>query len=217
MIRRNFLKAAGAFVSGLPVVAKGGSHRLNSVEQRSRPECFPAHLNSSTLTATAMSVLSSSERNEGVCLLDIGHRTTEMSVCVANKCRHYEILRFGGDQITTAIAARRDVPFDVAERMKIDYGFALSLLLDPRASIHPPAEAFDLVDIVQGKLAELFSKTDAILLKTGFRPELRHGIVLAGGPAMTPGIVELGEECFHNIVRVASKHRAAAWAPVACA
>jgi cell division protein FtsA len=216
MIRRNFLKAAGALVSGMPVVAQGGSHRLNSVEQRSRPECFPDHLNGSALTATAMSVLSNSERNEGVCMLDIGRRTTEMSVCIANKCRHYETLRFGGDHITTEIAARRDVPFDVAERMKIDYGFALSLLLDPRAVIPPPAEAFDLVDIVQGKFEELFSKTDTILRKTGFRTELRHGIVLAGGPAKTPGIVELGEECFHNIVRVASKHRAVAWAVLAC-
>ncbi|MCX8086701.1 MAG: cell division protein FtsA, partial [Rhodocyclaceae bacterium] len=46
------------------------------------------------------------------------------------------------------------------------------------------------------------------LVKSGYARLLRAGIVLTGGTAQMPGMAELGEEVFHNTVKVGLPHYA---------
>ena len=48
------------------------------------------------------------------------------------------------------------------------------------------------------------------LNKSGYERLIRAGIVLTGGAAQMPGMTELGEEIFHNTVKLGAPHYDAA-------
>ena len=59
-----------------------------------------------------------------------------------------------------------------------------------------------LAGFIQPRVEEIFLKVQEELARSGFERLLRAGIVLTGGAAQMPGMVALGEEIFHNTVKV---------------
>ena len=56
--------------------------------------------------------------------------------------------------------------------------------------------------MIQPRVEELFELIQAELRRAGFEEVLSSGIVLTGGAAVMPGMIELGEEVFHMPVRL---------------
>ena len=59
-----------------------------------------------------------------------------------------------------------------------------------------------LADVIQPRVEELFEIVQAELRRSGYENVLSSGIVLTGGSASMPGMIELGEEIFHMPVRL---------------
>jgi cell division protein FtsA len=161
--------------------------------------------------ASAIAVLSEDEKDLGVCLIDIGGGTTDLAVYANGAIRHTAVIPIAGDQITNDIAMALRTPTKEAEDIKIRHGVALVGLADPSQMIEVPGvgergsrqmSRVTLAEVIEPRVEELFQLVQQELRRSGFEEVLSSGIVLTGGAALMPGMVELAEEVFHMPVRI---------------
>ncbi|WP_229678814.1 MULTISPECIES: cell division protein FtsA [Silvimonas] len=161
--------------------------------------------------ASAHAVLTEDEKELGVCLVDIGGGTTDLSVFVNGAIRHTAVIPIAGDQVTNDIAMALRTPTGEAETIKLQYGVALRHMTDPQQMIEVPGvgerglrqmSRHTLAEVIEPRVEELYSLVQAELRRAGFEDRLSSGIVITGGAALMPGMVELGEEIFHMPVRL---------------
>ncbi|MGB4468248.1 MAG: cell division protein FtsA [Azovibrio sp.] len=160
--------------------------------------------------ASSYAVLSEDEKDLGVCLIDIGGGTTDIAVWTQGAIRHTSVIPIAGDQITNDIAMALRTPTRDAEDIKCKNGCALSQLADPEDILEVagvderPSRKLSrraLADVIQPRVEELFELIQHELRRAGFEDVLSSGIVITGGAAVMPGMIELGEEIFHMPVR----------------
>jgi cell division protein FtsA len=165
--------------------------------------------------ASGHAVLTEDEKDVGVCLVDIGGGTTDIAVFAQGAIRHTAVIPIAGDQVTNdiAIALRTSTPD--AEEIKMRYGVALQQLADPEEMIEVPGvgdrpatrlSRQTLAGFIQPRIEEIFQQVQDELRRSGYERLLRAGIVLTGGAAQMPGMAELGEEIFHNTVKLVTPH-----------
>ncbi len=161
--------------------------------------------------ASATAVLNEDEKELGVCLMDIGGGTTDIAVFTNGAIRHTAVIPIAGDQVTNDIAMALRTPTKEAEELKVRHGCALRQLADPTEIVEVPGvgergprklSRQTLAEVIEPRIEELYSLVQAELRRSGFEELLSSGIVLTGGTARSPGMVELGEEVFHMPVRV---------------
>ena len=58
-----------------------------------------------------------------------------------------------------------------------------------------------LAGVIEPRVEEIFSLAQQVVRESGFEEVLSSGIVLTGGSAVMPGMVELGEDIFLKPVR----------------
>jgi cell division protein FtsA len=161
--------------------------------------------------ASGMAVLTDDEKDVGVCLVDIGGGTTDIAVFTQGAIRHTAVIPIAGDQITSdiGIALRTSTPD--AEEIKIRYGVALQQLADPDEMIEVPGvgdrpatklSRQTLAGFIQPRIEQIYQMVRDELARSGYERLLRAGIVVTGGSATMPGMMELGEEMFHNTVKL---------------
>lgn len=161
--------------------------------------------------ASGMAVLTDDEKDVGVCLVDIGGGTTDVAVFTQGAIRHTAVIPIAGDQITSdiGIALRTSTPD--AEEIKIRYGVALQQLADPDEMIEVPGvgdrpssqlSRQTLAGFIEPRIEQIYQMVQEELARSGYERLLRAGIVLTGGSAPMPGMIELGEEVFHNTVKL---------------
>jgi cell division protein FtsA len=162
--------------------------------------------------ASAEACLTQDERDLGACLLDIGGGTTELIVYAGGVVRHSTAIPVGGDHFTNDLAIGLRTPISEAERIKREYAFALSELMDQDAAIEiasvgdrPPRTvcARLLCEIVEPRAQELLTLVRDELRRAGLDSQISAGVVLAGGVAHLRGLSELAERLFALPVRVA--------------
>lgn len=175
--------------------------------------------------ASAHAVLTEDERELGVALIDIGGGTTDIAIFSGGSIRHTAVIPIAGDQITNDIAMALRTPTKDAEDIKRRYGVAKQTLADPAASFEVPGlgdrgprmlSHQALAAVVEPRVEELFSLVAQVIRESGFEELLSSGIVLTGGSAQLPGMVELGEDVFLKQVRVASPSYRGNLADVVC-
>ena len=161
--------------------------------------------------ASSMSVLTEDEKELGVCLVDIGGGTTDISVFTEGAIRHTAVIPIAGDQVTNDIAVALRTPTQFAEEIKKKYGCALTQLAKadetievPSVGDRPPRKLArqTLAEVVEPRIEELFGLILAELRRSGFEDLVGSGIVLTGGSSKMEGMVELAEEVFHMPVRI---------------
>lgn len=160
--------------------------------------------------ASGYAVLSDDEKEVGVCLVDIGGGTTDIAIFAQGAIRHTAIIPIAGDQITNDIAIALRTSTQDAEEIKLSYGYALQQMADPEEMIEVPGvgdrpatqlSRQTLASVIQPRVEEIYQKVQEELRKSGYERLLRAGIVLTGGASAMPGMVQLGEEMFHNTVK----------------
>lgn len=85
--------------------------------------------------ASSLSVLTQDERDLGVCMVDIGAGTTDISVFTQGAMRHNASLGVAGDQVTNDIAFAFRTPTPSAEDIKVRYACALAQLGECRRGL----------------------------------------------------------------------------------
>ena len=165
--------------------------------------------------ASGHAVLTDDERDVGVCLVDIGGGTTDVAIFTQGAIRHTAVISIAGDQITSDIAIALRTSTRDAEEIKIGFGVALQQLADADEMIEVPGvgdrpattlSRQTLAGFIQPRVEEIFQKVHEELIKTGYERLMRAGIVLTGGASQMPGMIELGEEFFHNTVKLGAPH-----------
>ncbi|HLQ24589.1 MAG TPA: cell division protein FtsA [Acidiferrobacterales bacterium] len=161
--------------------------------------------------ASSMSVLTEDEKELGVCLVDIGGGTTDISVFTEGAIRHTAVIPIAGDQVTNDIAVALRTPTQYAEEIKKKYGCALTQLARddetievPSVGDRPPRKLArqTLAEVVEPRIEELYGLILAELRHSGFEDVIGSGIVLTGGSAKMEGMIDLAEEVFHMPVRL---------------
>ena len=161
-------------------------------------------------SASSSAVLTEDEKSLGVAMVDIGAGTTDVSIFTDGSVRHTAVIPIAGDLITSDIAMALRTPTKDAEDIKVDYGVAKQLLADPNEHVEVPGlgdraprmlSRQALAGVIEPRVEEIFSLVHQVIRESGYEELLSSGIVLTGGSAVMPGMVELAEDIFLKPVR----------------
>jgi cell division protein FtsA len=160
--------------------------------------------------ASSQAVLTEDERELGVVLVDIGAGTTDVAIFTNGAIRHTAVIPIAGDLITSDIAMALRTPTKDAEDIKVENGYAKQLLADPDTQVEVPGlgdrgprmlSKQALAGVIEPRIEEIFSLVQQVIRESGYEEVLSSGVVLTGGSAVMPGMVELGEDIFLKPVR----------------
>lgn len=160
--------------------------------------------------ASSQAVLTDDEKELGVALVDIGAGTTDVAIFSGGAIRHTAVIPIAGDLITSDIAMALRTPTKDAEEIKVEHGVAKQLLADPSEQLEVPGlgdrtprmlSRQALAGVIEPRVEEIFSLVHQVIRDSGYEEVLSSGIVLTGGSAVMPGMVELGEDIFLKPVR----------------
>lgn len=160
--------------------------------------------------ASSAAVLTEDERELGVVLVDIGAGTTDVAIFTGGAIRHTAVIPIAGDLITSDIAMALRTPTKDAEDIKVESGCAKQLLADPDQQVEVPGlgdrgprllSKQALAGVIEPRVEEIFSLVQQVVRESGYEEVLSSGVVITGGSAVMPGMVELGEDIFLKPVR----------------
>ncbi len=166
--------------------------------------------------ASGDAVLTNTERESGVVVVDIGGGTTDLAIFIDGSVWHTAVLAVGGEHITSDVAHGLRLPFDLAEAVKLQHGHATPSTVDPLSGF--PVQPFgeevpsqvartDLAMIIEARAEEIFSLTLQELKRSGYDGLLPAGAVLTGGSSNLPGIRDLANRMLQMPVRLAEPER----------
>ncbi|MEK7147054.1 MAG: cell division protein FtsA [Patescibacteria group bacterium] len=150
--------------------------------------------------AASRSALSKNQKELGSLLIDIGFSTTSFAVYDENKILYAASLPIGSSHITNDIAIGLKISVEAAEKIKLNYGFALSKeiprrdalnLRDIDSSLEADISRRFLAEIVEVRLAEILELINNELKSLNRHGRLPAGTVLTGGGARLPGTADL--------------------------
>jgi cell division protein FtsA len=161
-------------------------------------------------SASAAATVTDDEKSLGVAVVDIGAGTTDVQIYADGSVRHTAAIPIAGDLITSDIAMALRTPTRDAEEIKVEHGVAKQLLADPAQQLEVPGlgdrqprllSRQALAGVIEPRVEEIFSLVHQVIRDSGYEELLSSGIVLTGGSAVMPGMVELGEDMFLKPVR----------------
>ena len=163
--------------------------------------------------ASAKAVLSPRQKELGVCVLDIGAGTTDLIVYEGGDLVHAAVLPIGSERITYDLAVGLKTDVEIAEKIKQEFGSCLLQGSDKKERIEIPQDSGSgsefltfshkmLVKIIVARVSEIFSLAEKELKNISPQNLLPAGIVLTGGGAKLPKIVELAKKELKLPVRI---------------
>lgn len=153
--------------------------------------------------AAAESTLSKRQKDLGVCLLDLGAGTTSVAVYEEGDLLHTAVLPIGSMHITNDLAIGLRTSIETAEKVKIAFGHCDPKMVSKEEEIDLSKldKAEDqsvsrgyVVEIIEARLEEIFRMAGGELKKIQRDGKLPAGVVLTGGGAKLPGVVEFSKK-----------------------
>ncbi len=162
--------------------------------------------------ASAEAVLSSTEKELGVVLIDIGGGKIDICIYVEGALSHSSSIPIGARHITNDIAVGLRVSLDSAEKIKLMLG-KVNAKKKPGQSIDLgslslPENVNDvsLKSVVDGviapRLEEIYKLIFEEIEKSNFGQSIPSGLVITGGGALTVGMLETGKKVIGLPIRV---------------
>jgi cell division protein FtsA len=165
--------------------------------------------------ASSFAVLSDTEKELGVVLIDIGGETTDVVIFIDGSVAYSSVVPIGARHITSDMAVGLRISLESAEKIKIALGKvekvpALSSADDREDSVKKKKEeAFldtkqmgiteempkisrkSVVEgIIRPRLQEIFKYIGKEIKKSGFGGQIPSGLVICGGGAQTVGVLD---------------------------
>ena len=162
--------------------------------------------------ACADSVLRSDERELGICLADIGAGSTNVLVVQEGSVGHSAVLPVGGDHFTSDLSVGLCTPIVEAEKIKKSFGNVVVTLIPEGNEVEVPSvgdRASRLVsqrmvgEILEPRARELFEMLRENLRHAGMLEHCAAGMVITGGAARLPGIMDVADSVLRMPVRMA--------------
>ena len=140
--------------------------------------------------ASSIALLDDNDKEDGICLVDIGGGTTDISIFHDNIIRHTAVIPLGGDIVTQDIKEGLGLPRHHAEALKIKFGKALYVKRPVKEYVKIKGERQredkkisldNLYKIIEARMEEIFEKVHQEILNSGMSEKLSAGIVITGG------------------------------------
>jgi len=152
--------------------------------------------------AAAKAVLDRRQKELGVLVLDLGSATTGFCVFEEGDIIDSCVLPVGSDHITNDLAIGLRTSIDVAEKIKLEYGSVLPDEINKKETISleklggEPGNVSrqKVAEIIEARVAEIFDLAQKRLKQIDRAGLLPAGVVLVGGGAKLPGLVDLAKE-----------------------
>jgi cell division protein FtsA len=156
--------------------------------------------------ASAEAVLAEDEKQAGVMIADIGGGTTDLAIIKDGSILYTSVLPAAGHQITTDIVSGLGLSYELAEEMKKTYGSLLTsekaAEMDRTIGENGHSVSFRaLYEIMQARVEEILRLMLLELPAQNASGLIPAGVVLTGGCANIPGIIEVAEQIFRMPVR----------------
>lgn len=167
--------------------------------------------------SSSLAILTDTEKELGVILVDIGAGTTDISIYTEGSVAYSSVLPVGARHITNDLAIGLRLSLESAEKIKL-------LLSNPQkkqeetgkektdeidlSSLKLPEELTKvsektLIDgIIKPRLNEIFTFVGLELKKSGFGGQTPSGLVLTGGGALTVGATDAAKRMMATPVRI---------------
>jgi cell division protein FtsA len=162
--------------------------------------------------AAARAVLSEDEKEVGVAMIEIGGGTTDLAVFQDGRLRHVQVVPLGGDAVTGDLVKVLGVPWTEAQKLKEQHAHAIASQVGleevveaqgPTPSPVPRLVSRELVArIAEHRMEETLLLMKDELVQQDLLWRLGAGIVLTGGGAALPGMIDLAQRVFPMPVRL---------------
>ena len=125
-----------------------------------------------------------------------------MAIFLNGVIKHTCVLPVGGRQLTNDIAFVFRTPLEDAEKIKKEFGCGYPPMVRENDTIQFPSVGGRetrtlsrkiLSEVIEARIEEIFSQVQRELIKSGYEDLIASGLVLTGGTALLPGIVETAE------------------------
>jgi len=163
-----------------------------------------------TPLALASSILSDGEKDFGTTIIDMGGGQTTTSVMYERELKFSHVEQEGGEFVTKDISVVLNTSLTNAETLKINYGYAYPERTSPNEEFpvdvigkNEPIRVDEryLSEIIEARVEQIFSKSKNML--DGIDAlNLPGGVILTGGAASLPGVVELAADMFGTNVKL---------------
>jgi len=161
--------------------------------------------------AASYAVLTDDEKELGVALVEVGGSSTGVAIFHEGKIRHLASLKYAGSHVTSDLVQGLGVTQSDAERLKERHGAAYTPIVDAGEMVTLPSTAGQgartasrelVAHIIHQRVDEIFQLVGREFERANYAGgRLPAGVVLSGGTAHLPGMVELAREVFATPVR----------------
>lgn len=157
-----------------------------------------------TPLALTESILSDGEKDFGTIVIDMGGGQTTTAVMHDKQLKFTHLDQEGGEFVTKDISIVLNTSFNNAEALKINYGDAYpertsedeEFPVDVIGQSEPvKVDERYLSEVISARMEQIFNKAKDALDQIEAL-ELPGGVVLTGGAASLPGVVDLAQEIF---------------------
>ena len=161
--------------------------------------------------------LMSEERQQGVCLVNIGASTTSICVYKENKLIFTHCIASGSHEVTMDISADIGISMIEAERLKKSHGTVDTNSIDPSAFfLFKPQGSndeinigiYNLARIIEARFIQIFTEVARQLHEADLIGFIDRGIVLTGGGSTIKGMVPFAKKLLKMPVVMSNTHPA---------
>jgi len=173
--------------------------------------------------ASAESVLTDTEKELGVALVDIGGGTTDVTLFVDGSIAHSAVIPIGGKNITNDLAIGIRGSLDDAETIKLELSKVAKKTFEADEDEEKDSKKKDVIDlsklnlsedlgtlsrktltegIIKPRLTEIFTLVGMEIKRSGYAGLLPAGLVVTGGASETIGLTSVGKEVLRMPVRI---------------
>ena len=167
--------------------------------------------------ADSLALLSDTDKKVGVAVVNIGGDTTEVAIFHRKGLRHIAVIPYAGNSITNDLVEGCQIMPEQAEMLKLVYGTTPSDKVDLEEVVVIPGidgipdrevSAKNAALIIEERLKEIAAIVMGEIIKAGYERQLISGIVLTGGSANLPIIVDIFKKVCSGVnVRVGNPMR----------
>lgn len=162
--------------------------------------------------ASAYAVLTETEKELGVILIDIGGETTDIVIFVDGAIAYSAVIPVGARNITSDLAVGLRISLESAEKVKLYLGRAIKTpaLPDIEKVEKPKDRSLDtkvigipeeikmsekaiFESIIRHRVRELFEIIGKEVKRSGFGAQTPSGLVICGGGSLTIGLLDLAK------------------------
>lgn len=162
--------------------------------------------------ASSFSVLTDTEKELGVILVDIGGETTDVVIFIDGSVAYSSVVPIGARHITSDLAVGLRISLESAEKIKVSLGKSVKTPVSPDEKEEGKKREEEMLDvkalgiteeinnklskkaaiegIIKPRLQEIFKYVGKEVKKSGFGTQTPSGLVICGGGALTVGVLE---------------------------